>query len=228
MLGKKKKLTKKEIKEDKLVKFVYQAENFFEKYKSKVLTYGIAVVAIAAAVYFYLNQNAVDNDKASTELSRVMTLYDQGAYLEAIEGRQGTNIIGLKKIVDEYGSTENGEAAKIYLANCYSFLGKQEDALGYYEDYGGNIDYFKAAALAGRAGYYESKGDYEKAANLYSEASTLSEINAQNADYLLKSGICYIKTGDIEEAKIMFDKIKEDYPTSLANREADKYKSQVD
>jgi tetratricopeptide (TPR) repeat protein len=134
----------------------------------------------------------------------------------------------LKKIVDEYGSTENGEAAKIYLANCYSFLGKQEDALGYYEDYGGNIDYFKAAALAGRAGYYESKGDYEKAANLYSEASTLSEINAQNADYLLKSGICYIKTGDIEEAKIMFDKIKEDYPTSLANREADKYKSQVD
>lgn len=228
MLGKKKKLTRKEIKEDKLVKFVYEAETFFEKYKSKLMTYGIVLVAIAAAVYFYLNQKASDNNNAGTELSRVMGLYDQGVYLEAIEGKQGTNIIGLKKIVEEYGSTENGETAKIYLANCYSFLGKQDEAFEYYKDYSGSIDYFKAASLAGQAGYYASRGEYEKAAGLYSDASTLSEVNAENPDYLLNSGICYLKIGNLEEAKTLFDKVKEEYPTSLASREVDKYKTQVD
>jgi tetratricopeptide (TPR) repeat protein len=152
-----------------------------------------------------------------------MTLYDQGAYLEAIEGKQGTNIIGLKRLVNEYSGTENGETAKIYLANCYSFLGKYDEAFKYYEDYNGSIDYFKAASLAGQAGHYAMNGDYEKAANLYLNASKQSSVNSQNPDYMLNAGIYFLKADEKDEAKILFDKIKEDYSTSLANREVDKY-----
>jgi tetratricopeptide (TPR) repeat protein len=223
MIRKKKKLSKKEIKQDKLVEFFYNIENYFEKYKNKVFTYAAVVVVAAAAVYFYLNQKSANNEKASLELSRVMTLFGQGAYLEAIEGKQGSNIIGLKRIVEEYGGTQNGETAKIYLADCYAYLGNYDEAIKYYEDYSGSLDYLKAAALAGQAGYYASKENYEKAANLYLEASKLSNLNSQNPDYLLNAGINYLKTGDKDEAKILFNKIKEDFNTSLANREVDKY-----
>ncbi|MCH9030108.1 MAG: hypothetical protein IH819_10980, partial [Bacteroidetes bacterium] len=138
MITKKKKLSKKEIKEDKLVSFMFRIEHFYEKYKSKLMLYGgILVVAIAAA-YFYINKQDELNNRASLELSRVMNIFDSGSYLEAIEGRQGTNIIGLKRIVEEYGSTENGETAKIYLANAYSYLGNYEKAFKYYEDYSGS------------------------------------------------------------------------------------------
>jgi len=227
MLQKKKKLSKKEIKEDKLLVFYKNAVVFFEENKNKVLTYAGVLVAVAAIVYFYVNQKSESNDKAGLELSRIMPLYDQGAYLEAIEGRQGTNIIGLKKLVEDYSGSENGETAKIYLANSYAFLGNYDEAFKHYEDYGGSIDYFEAASLAGQAGYYAVKEDYEKAANLYLKASKISQINSQNPDYLLNAGIYYLKTGEKEEAKILFNRIKDDYTTSLAYREVDKYLSMI-
>ena len=227
MLQKKKKLSKKEIKEDKLITYFYSAENFFTKYKNKILPYTGVVLIAVVAVYFYLNQKAENNEKAGLELSRIMGIFNQGSYLEAIEGKQGTNIIGLKRLVEEYGGTENGETAKIYLANCYAYLGNYQEAIKYYEDYSGSIDYFKAAALAGRAGYYASNNEYEKAADLYLEASKLSEINSQNPDYLLNAGIYYMKAGNKDEAKILFSRIKEDYTSSLANREVDKYLSLI-
>lgn len=227
MLQKKKKLSKKVIKEDKLINFYKSTVVFYEKYKNKVFIYAAVIVVAAAAVYFYINQKSESNEKAGIELSRIMKLYDQGSYLEAIEGKQGSNIIGLNKLVEEYDGTENGETAKIYLANCYSFLGNYEDAMKYYDDYSGSIDYFKSTSLAGRAGYYASEQNFEKAADLYLEASKLSEINSQNPDYLLNAGINYLLAGDKDEAKILFTKIKEDYTTSLAYREVDKYLSLI-
>ena len=227
MLQKKKKLSKKEIKEDKLVTFVNKSANFFDEYKNKVFTYGAVLVVAIAAVYFYINQKEEDNLAAGTELSRVLPLYDQGSYLEAIEGRQGTNIIGLKRIVEEYGSTENGETAKIYLANAYTFLGNQEEAFKYYEDYSGNIEYLKAAALAGRAGYYALKGEYEKAADMYLSAAKISNLNAENPNYLLNAGIYYLQTGNEDEAKTIFNEVKNDYATSVAGREVSKYLAQI-
>jgi len=223
MIYKKKKLSKKEIKEDKLVSFMFKIEHYYEKYKSKLMLYGgILIVAIAAA-YFYINKQDELNNRASLELSRIMDIFDSGSYLEAIEGRQGTNIIGLKRIVEEYGSTDNGETAKIYLANAYSYLGNYEKAFKYYEDYSGSIDIYKASALAGMAGYYAAKNEYKKAADLYKNAANIVEVNAQNPDYLFNSALNYFNAGDKDEARILFEKIKEDYGTSNARREVDKY-----
>jgi tetratricopeptide (TPR) repeat protein len=227
MLQKKKKLSRKEIKKDTLLDLYESSIEFFEKYKSKIMLYtGVLVVAVVA-VYFYMNQKSQSNEKAGLELSRIMPIYDQGSYLEAIEGKQGTNIIGLKKLVEDYGGTENGETAKIYLANSYSFLGNYEEAIKYYSDYNGSIDYFEAAALAGQAGYHANKNEFEKAADLFLQASKKSNVNSQNPDYLLNAGINFLKAGEKEEAKIVFSSIKEDYATSAAQREADKYLSMI-
>lgn len=227
MLQKKKKLSKKEIKKDTLLDLYESTIGFFEKYKSKIMLYAGVLVVVAAAIYFYINQKTQNNEKAGIELSRIMPLYDKGSYLEAIEGKQGTKLIGLKKLVDEYGSTENGETAKIYLANSYAFLGNYEEAIKYYSDYSGSIDYFEAAALAGQAGYYANKNEFEKAGDLFLKASKKSPVNSQNPDYLLNAGINFLKTGEKEKAKICFDKIKEDYATSLAFRDVDKYLSMI-
>jgi tetratricopeptide (TPR) repeat protein len=228
MITKKKKLSKKEIKEDKLVSFMVKIENFYEDFKSKIVLYGGILIVAALAAYFYINQQKAINDEAGLHLSRVMPIFDAGSYLEAIEGRQGTNIIGLKRVVEEYGSTNNGETAKIYLASAYSYLGNYEEAFKHYEDYSGSIDIYKASALAGMAGYFAAKKDYQMAADLYKEAAGVAEINAQNPDYLLDAAINYYNTGDTEESKILLEKIKEDYATSEARKQVDKYLALVD
>lgn len=223
MLTKKKKLTKREIKEDKLVTTYYKVYNYFNENKNRIGIYAAGLAVLVAAIYFYMNYRSSTNDEAGVHLSRVMNLYDSGSYLEAIEGRQGTNIIGLKKIVAEYGSTENGETAKIYLANSYIMLGKIEEAFKYYEDYGGHNELFKAAAFAGEAGYYAYKQNYEKAADLYLKASRVSKANVLNPDYMLKAAINFIEAGKKDDAKELLEIIKKDYQTSTAFRDVDRY-----
>ena len=228
MLTKKKKLSKKEIKEDKLVSFYYKTYGFITENKSRLLTYaGVAAAVIIIAV-FYINHRSQQNKDAGMQLAQVMDLYDNGAYLQAIEGQAGTKILGLKKIVEEYGSTENGETAKIYLANSYGFLGKPEDAFKYYDDYSGSINIYKAAAIAGQAGYFAYKKDYEKAADLYEKAASVSKEDVLNPDYLLNAGANYISAGKDKEAKKVLEKIRKDYIASSAAREINKYLAQIE
>lgn len=223
MLTKQKKLSRKEIKEDKLVEFYYKSQTFFEENKTKILMYvGIAAVAVAA-VFGYLSYQSSQNEKAGIELAKVIDMFDQGDFLGAIEGRKDANIAGLKQIIADYGSTENGEIAKIYLANSFANLGKVEDAFKYYEDYSGDIDIFKAAALAGQAGYFAYKNEYEKAAELYEKASKVSKTNSMNADYSFQSAINYFEAGEKDQAKNLFQLIKDEFKTSMVFSQVDRY-----
>jgi TolA-binding protein len=228
MLTKKKKLSKKAIKEDKLIELYYRVYGYIQDNTSKVLTYGGVIVVLFLGIIYYVYHKKEENTKANIALSKVLDSYQQGAYLEAIEGKAGTDNIGLKKIVEEYGGTENGETAKIYLANAYSRLGKAEDAFKYYKDYDGDINIFQATALAGQAGYYASKNDYQKAAELYEKASNITKEDVLNPDYTLYAGINYLNAGNDDKAKEMFDKIKNDYENSSAAREVNRYIAEVE
>ncbi|GAB6283700.1 MAG: hypothetical protein STSR0008_24920 [Ignavibacterium sp.] len=228
MLKQKKKITRKEIKQDSLVTFYYKAISFYEEYRRQILI-GFGAIAVVALIMIYTSQNRRNNnEKASLDLFKVMNLYDAGAYLEAIEGRPTENIKGLKKIVQEFDNTENGETAKIYLANAYYFLGKTEDAFKYYKDYDGDNPLLVATSLAGQAAYYESKKDYKKSAELYNKAASVSELNVLNPQYLLFAGINYMKIGNNEKAKNLFKSIKKEYQTSPYLRDVDKYLTQLD
>lgn len=228
MLEKKKKITKKEIKQDTLVTTYYKAYNFFLENQAKILI-GIAAVAlIVVAIIIFSNKRQSDNLAAANLLTKVIPLYEAGQFQEAIEGQKSTNVVGLKNIVENYGSTEQGEIAKIYLANCYLFLGKIEDAYEFYKDYDGSNPIFKATALAGEAAYYEYKKEYEKAADAYKNAAKISKENPSNPEYLLKAGINLIKLGKKEEAKAIFENIKKDYKTYPQVRQVDRYLVQVE
>ncbi len=227
MLTKKKKLSKKEIKQDKLVELYYKVYGYFDDNKSHVITYAAVLVAVILAAVWYINHKNQQNYAAGIQLSSVLNYYDNGAYLEAIEGQAGTNVIGLKKIVQQYGSTENGETAKIYLANSYNRLGKYDDAFKYYKDYDGSIKMYQSAAYAGQAGYYADKNDYKKAADLYLKASRVSEKDVLNAEYLLHAGINFLAANEKSEAKNAFEKIKKDYDTSPEASKINQYLAQV-
>lgn len=227
MLTKQKKLSRKEIKEDKLVEFYYKSQSFFEEHKNKILTYAGVAVVVVAAVFAYLSYRNSKNDEAGLHLAKAMEMYDQGDFLGAVEGRKDQKILGLKEIVSEYGSTENGETAKIYLANSFANLGKVDDAYKYYDDYSGSIDIYKAAALAGQAAYFSSKNEFEKAAGLYEKASKVSKTNTLNADYTFQAAMNYFELGDKEQAKSLFQLVKDEYKTSTITSSVDRYLNQL-
>jgi len=227
MIGKKKKITKKEIQEDKLVTSFYNIQEYFEENKQKLLT-GVGVIAVVIlGVFWFVNKKAEDNLLAASQLSLIIPSYEQGQFQKAIDGEPGTQINGLQNIVDQYGSTEQGELAKIYLANSYYSLGNYEKALESYTDYSGNSKLHKASSYAGMAACFEQMNKFGEAANYYQKAANTYNVKSQAADFLLNAGINYIKSGNNTDAKLALEKIKKDYTATSAAREVEKYLSQL-
>ncbi len=227
MLTKQKKLSRKEIKEDKLVEFYYKSISFFEENKNRIFTYLGAIALVVVAVILFMNYRSGQNEEAAGHLSKAMDIYDMGDFLGAVEGKKDVKLLGLKEIVAQYGSTENGETAKIYLANSYANLGKTDEALKYYEDYSGDIDIYVAASLAGQAGYYAAKNEFEKAADLYMKASKVSKADVMNSDYIFQAAVNYFEAGNNEQAKNLLQTIKDDYKTSAVYSQVDRYLTQL-
>lgn len=223
MLTKKKKLSRKEIKQDKMVETYYKVYGFIQENRQRVTLYGIIAAVVILVAIFYVKHKSQQNEAAGVELARVMDLFDAGNYQEAIDGQPGTQIIGLKKIVNEYSGTTNGETAKIFLADSYDLMGKTDEAYKYYKDYDGSVKLYEATALAGQAGYFASKNNYSEAAKLYEKAAQVSDANVLNSEYLLKAGINYMKEGKNKEAKKAFETVQTDYKTSTAARQVQQY-----
>ncbi|MCX7877146.1 MAG: tetratricopeptide repeat protein, partial [Ignavibacteria bacterium] len=166
------------------------------------------------------------NEEAETKLSAVINLYEQGKYQEAINGDPAANIMGLLQIVNEYGSTNSGETAKMYLANCYFNLKEYDSALKYFESYGGKNDIIKASCLSGIGAVYEAKGDNKKAAEFFEKAANVNKdivINQENLFYAIRA---YSNAGDKENARRIYTQLREEYPKSRYINEARRLESE--
>ncbi len=228
MLAKKKKISKKEIQEDKLITYYSKVLEFIDLY-SKQLMVGIAVVAVViVSTIIYQNKVEADNIAATSALSKIVPNYEQKNYNDAIVGQPGTDLIGLKTIVENYGSTEQGEVAKLYLANSYYYTGKYDEALKVYSDISNSHYSLHAAALAGEGACYEEKGDFVKAGHSYEKAAHVYKYNALNPSYLLHSGIAYLKAKKYDEAQTVLKLVETDYKTSQEAKEAERYMDEVE
>src|SRR5438067_8820507 len=115
MLKARKKLSQKELKKDKLVRTYFESKDWCsvpENKKKVSIGVGILLVLIAA-VFFYTSNRKAKNEEAEIKLSTVINIYDAGKYQDAINGDQTAGITGLKDIVNNYGSTQSGETAKL-------------------------------------------------------------------------------------------------------------------
>lgn len=228
MLAKKKKLGKKNIKEDKLVTYYSKALEYFEVYRNQILIGTAAVVVIIAAIVYFGNQAQQAEIEAAAALSKASRTYQAGNYEAAIQGNTATGTPSLAEVADNFSGTESGEIARIYLANSYYYTGDYDKALENYEDYSGSNQLYKAAALAGIAACYEAKGEIEKAAKYYRDAAYTYENNASNSQYLLNAAVNYLKVREYDEAKSLLENLKEKYASSAESREADKYLAEIE
>lgn len=223
MLTPKKKITKKEIKGDKLVSTYFEATTWYRENKklvSSILT-GLVILVLVAVVI--RNNMISNNEQATAELAKIMRYYDQGNYEAAINGIPQENIRGLLAVVNDYGSTHAGEFAKFYLANSYFATGNYDQAREYYLDVSFDDDLLQASAYAGAAASYEAKGDRANAASYYERAALRGKENVQAAEHLHHAALNYAAAGNKEKAIDLLKKVKKDYPTSSIAREVDRF-----
>ena len=223
-----KKIRHKEIKKDKLVTTYFEARNWLDKpqNKKKVYTGAAIVIALVAVFFLYSSNRKTKNEEAEVKLSAVITLYEQVKYGEAINGDPTAGITGLSEIVNNYGSTESGETAKLYLGNCYFNLKDYDNALKLFEDYSGDNDIVKASCLSGIGAVYEARGDLKKAGEYFEKSAKVNKgvvINQENLFYAIRA---YTQAGDKESAGRVFSLLREEYPKSKYINESKRFESE--
>jgi TolA-binding protein len=215
MLKPRKRLTKKQLKEDKLLTFYVKVSKWYETYSKFVLGGGVAIVLIIAAGLYYKNSTRKAESAASVELARAIRVYDAEDYQNSIAM--------LSSLVDGSGNTRSGKIALLYLANSFYKTGDYDHALNDYKKFVAKfdkIDYFTAFAMGSMASCLEQKGDFAAAAAQYEKTASKFPKQYLAPAYLFRAARCYSLADNNVEASTLYQKIIDDYPNSQQKEDA--------
>lgn len=218
-----KRITKKQMKEDRLVSSVFKTSEYIQKNPKPFIIGGTAVAVIFIAVILYLWNIDKNNNRATGYLARAQISYDRGIADDAV--------IDLQTVVDNYPGTFSAPSACFKLANIYFENGNYEEALRYF-----NIminkypeDNMKlASAAAGAAACHEQAGNRQEAGRYYKMAADFYPDGLWAPLNLLNAGKNYMAAGDLESAKTAFNKITSDYKDSREINTAKRFLSEIE
>ena len=227
MLRPKKKITKRELKEDALITSYVKATTFYEKHKKNISIGITALVVLIIGSVVYMKNRSDNNERAMTQLGEVYHFFDNGQYQIAVDGVPERNISGLKSILENYGNSPSGDLARFYLANAYFQLGKYDDALKLFDDFSPGDELLVVSRLSGIASCYEAKGMHKEAAEYFEKATTKYAKDITAAENLNNAARNYAQAGEKEKAIEMYKRLKKKYPATGFAREADRYIAQL-
>ena len=216
MLKPKRKITRHELKEDKLVKTTLQVKNYFEENSQQVFFVVAGLFVIILLIMWYRHTSQKTSQEASALLGIAQIEFTNGNYENATSR--------LQNLIQNFNGTAEGQQGLFLLANIYYQYRDYTKAKDYFEQfidsYSGS-DILLASGYAGLAACYETEHNFAKAANLYEKASKIAGdfIEADNYAYL--SGICYKKAGDIEQAKEQFKKLADESKSGQRTKDAE-------
>ena len=209
MLKPKKKITKKDLKEDKFVKFTLQAKTYLDENSKQVfyMVTGILVVAIVVIVFVYAHNANVEEARGQLGIAQVE--YSNLNYDKAITR--------LESLIESYDGTNEADQGMFLLANILYQKERYEESKNYFEQFidsysGSNI--LLASGIAGLAACYEKEEMYSEAGETYSNAASTAPDFVEADNYLYLAGICFSKAGDTLKAIEKFEYLVENNVTN--------------
>ena len=145
MLKKKKKFSKKELKEDQFIIATLQAKTFVEAHTNKILIGVVAVLAFIVLGYFWTQSKNAANEAATSLLTQ--------AQFEIQNNQKDKAISIYTEVTDQYSGTNSAAIASFQLGKLYWEDNKQELAKSYFNAFIDNYSTNNILLQAGYAGY---------------------------------------------------------------------------
>lgn len=223
MLKPRKKITKKQIKEDKFMTTVFKVQTFIELEWQKIVGGFAAIVLIILLSNYIQSSGAARENQASEELFQLEFRYYSAIY-------DSTLVSGLEGFIDRYEDTERAAAATFYLANTLFAMQSYVRAEEYFQIFLDDHDgpgFMKASALGGIGACYEQREMYDKAVEYYNRAAERYFGEFVTAENLLGAARSYIKLGDTEAAKEKLSRLVEEFPNTSESMQAEFMMAQI-
>lgn len=204
-----KRISKKQIKGDRLVSTTFKATEYVQKNQTPFIVGSVVLIVILALVLLLRTSANRKNDEASALLSR--------GEMIAASGNVDQYVADLRRLADVYQGTPAGKVATVRLANNYFYQKQYDDAKRYFQlilDHYADDNLLSAGASAGLGAVYELQGQYLDAAKSYRRAVEFTPDETWTPGYLLKAGQNFAKAGDKVSAEEAFGEIEKKFANS--------------
>lgn len=222
MLTPKKKITRHQMKEDKLVTTYFRVNDYISKHSREVSYVAIGIVAILVLLFLMIRSKREAEQNASVELAKAKMEYARQAYPAAIDI--------LKKLVENFDGTNSAGAGMIYLAHAYmktqDYVNAENAFAAYLDDYDDDR-MLSAAAAAGIAATYDERKEYAKAAELYEKAARRYADLIHGQILLMDAARCHALAGNKQAARGAIQRILEKYPKTAIVEDAKTYLAEL-
>ena len=215
MARQQKKLTKKELREDPLMKSVAQAQTWMEVNGKKLAIGVVAVAAVIIISVVMLNSRKAANVTSMAELATVRQTLAQQPDADISEQ--------LEDVAATYKGTTGGAEALMAIADLALNDGDNEKAVETYERFIKSYPktfMLTAAAWEGKATALSNMENWEEAAETYDRVAGMKDASHVRANLLLKAANCYEKAGKVDIALKRVETALESSPPSSVETEA--------
>ncbi|GAB4332604.1 MAG: hypothetical protein Kow0037_10270 [Calditrichia bacterium] len=209
MLKAKKKITKRELKEDKFVTFTFKARDWIEENAKTLIYGGIALLVLIVLISFYTRSKQNANIQANAMLGEAQLAMSQN------DSDKAERLL-LKLVEDYSGVTAAGQGCYV-LAKLYwekeEFAKAETYFQKYIDDYADD-ELLTASALAGLADCYLHKQDVKGAAELYERAAKVNKDLPLTPSFLYSAARAYMESEDSAKAASLAKEIIKNYEKS--------------
>ena len=198
-----------------------KTEQFLEE-NYKPLLIGLAVVVVLVGIFWlgrmYLGKK---NEEAQAQMYQAQKYLELDSINLALNG--DGNYLGFLDIAKEYKFTKAGNLARYSAGICNLHLGNYEEAIEYLEKYSKKDKVIGSIAIGATGDAWVELGDTEKGISKYLEAAAYADNSFNTPLFLMKAAELYELNGKYSDALKVYERIKEEYPTSTEGSSVDKY-----
>lgn len=206
----------------KLGSEIGRAEKFVTKNK-KVLSIvaGAIIVIVGGWVGFKQLIVAPQEKEAQAALFVVQQQFEQDSFNLVVNGN-GTDLSALD-IIDEYGFTKAANLASFMAGVSYLRLGDFESAYDYLNKFKSSDDIIGPFAIGLKGDALVEQGDIKGGVDLYMKAAKKGDNELVTPYFLNKAGIAYTALGQHEDARKVYQRIKDEFNSAPESMDIDKY-----
>lgn len=201
-----KKITRKELKQDKFIIATLKTKEFLEKNSKLVVRSILGLAILIVVIFFFVRSKQAASANAASMFSRVQFMLGGP--------QQDAALDSLKMIVDRYDGTVAAGKATYLLAKIYWEENDFENARVYFKKY--IDDYFdetvvSQSALAGYADCLIREENYLDAAEYYERAAGMDSEYPETPEFLFSAAAAYKDAGKIEKAERLVERLLADF-----------------
>jgi tetratricopeptide (TPR) repeat protein len=198
-----------------------KTEQFLEE-NYKPLLIGLAIVVVLVGLFWltklYLTKR---NDEAQSQMYQAQKYLEIDSINLALNG--DGNYLGFLDIAKEYKFTKAGNLARYGAGICNLHLGNYEEAIDFLNKYTKKDKVIGSIAIGATGDAYVELGNTDKGITKYLEAAEFASNSFNTPLFLMKAAELYEMNSKYSDALKLYERIKDEYPTSTEGSSIDKY-----